>query len=198
MTTEAEREKRVEAIERRLAGSSGATNEAVSGGESSAGHNPKAASSKGASKRSKFPGSGRTIGGDTVEGDEDEDADEPEDGEGDFEGDAGSDFDEEYLSEDDEDDGEDAYDSEEEESAVRGGSATYNLRAPSSKRKHASEIADSDDEGTGPSLRTRQKVAPRRSTAANDDSEDEEDDDDEEDGAGSDDDNEEDDEEGDV
>ncbi|KAJ2502550.1 hypothetical protein IWW47_002980, partial [Coemansia sp. RSA 2052] len=173
-----------------------ATDEVVVGGDlPSAGHSSKVASSKGAPKRSKFPGSGRTISGDTVEGDDEEDDeedDEPEDGEGEFEGDAGSDFDEEYLSEDDEDDGEDAYDSEE-ESAVRGGSATYNLRAPSSKRKLSGDVADdSDNEDAGPSLRTRQKVVPRRNTAANAASEDEDEDVDESDGAGADDANEED------
>ncbi|KAJ2068510.1 hypothetical protein GGH13_004880 [Coemansia sp. S155-1] len=175
MTVEDEREKRIEAIERRLAGSSGCVqaNDGVVEGESPAARSSKVISSKGAPKRSKFPGSGRTIAGETVDGD-DEDDDEPE---GEFEGDAGSDFDEEYLSEEDEDDGEDAYDSEE-ESTTRGGSSTYNLRAPSSKRKLGEGATDdSDDEDAGPTLRTRQKVAPRQSAAADEDEEDDQDED---------------------
>ncbi|KAJ2819030.1 hypothetical protein GGI24_004914 [Coemansia furcata] len=174
MTVEGEREKRIEAIERRLANSSGATDGGVED-EPPTNRSSKVTSSKGASKRSKFPGSGRTISGKTVEG-EDEDDDEFGD-EGELDGDAGSDFDEEYLSDEDEDEGEDAYDSEE-ESTARGGLSTYNLRAPSSKRKLSGDGSDdSDDENAGPTLRTRQKVAPRHSIAANGGSDDEDEDD---------------------
>ncbi|KAJ2731984.1 hypothetical protein IW152_004137 [Coemansia sp. BCRC 34962] len=169
MTVEDEREKRIEAIERRLAGTSGATGGTVEE-ELPVNHSSKVTSNRGAPKHRKFPGSGRTISGETVDGD-DKDGDEPE---GEFEGDdepeddTGSDFDEEYLSEEDEDDGEDAYGSEE-ESTARGGSSTYNLRAQSSKRKLSVEATDdSDDYDAGPTLRTRRKVVPRHSATADD------------------------------
>ncbi|KAJ1966356.1 hypothetical protein GGI12_000136 [Dipsacomyces acuminosporus] len=206
MTVEAEREKRVEAIERRLNGQS-TTAEA---GE------PQAAapvSIKGSSKKGKgsgkFPGVGKSLSGhgDNIDapesGDDDGDDeendgefggdavpyDEDDDDEDEFGGEAGSDFEEEYQSGEDEED----YDEEEEdavygsddEDAPRGGSGTYNLRTPNSKRKLGAGD-NGDEDGNGPSLRTRQ----RRNTsysegdeeaAEEDEDEDEDEEDDEED-----------------
>ncbi|KAJ2508792.1 hypothetical protein H4217_008469, partial [Coemansia sp. RSA 1939] len=64
-----------------------------------------------------------------------------------------------YLSEDDGDLDDEEYSSSEDEDTARGGSSVYNLRSPALKRKMGSGSADaSDDEGAGPSLRTRQKT----------------------------------------
>ncbi|KAJ2005400.1 hypothetical protein GGI04_002264 [Coemansia thaxteri] len=155
MTVESEREKRAEAIEKRLGSSNTATN-------------------------GYFPGTGRTISGVAVDEDDDGESDgvaEPEDAEGD----AGSDFDEEYQSGDEEEEEDDdaSYDSEEQDGA-RGGSSIYNLRTPNSKRKLSHDGAsDSEGEDEGPSLRTRQKLVPARGSVAKDDENEDEDEDDE-------------------
>ncbi|KAJ1737703.1 hypothetical protein LPJ72_000228 [Coemansia sp. Benny D160-2] len=138
---------------------------------------------KKSSKSARFPGVGRTLSDAPTEshkhnsddGDEEEDEDEDEElsddandngaaGKGQDDADRASDFDEDeyeeaYLSEDDGDLDDEEYSSSEDEDTARGGSSVYNLRSPALKRKMGSGSADaSDDEGAGPSLRTRQKT----------------------------------------
>ncbi|KAJ1667360.1 hypothetical protein IW140_000925 [Coemansia sp. RSA 1813] len=133
-----------------------------------------AISIKGSSKEARFPGVGRTLSesitdnskdkdkkGDKKEKESDNASDDEVADKGKAGTDEGSDFDEEeyeeaYQSEDDDLDNEE-YSSDEDEDAARGGSSVYNLRSPALKRKIDSGV--SDDEDTGPSLRTRQKIA---------------------------------------
>ncbi|KAJ2548419.1 hypothetical protein EV175_004838 [Coemansia sp. RSA 1933] len=128
---------------------------------------------KGSSKNARFPGVGRTLSGgpadDSNKGIDEGENEEAEDeeyvsdnkaGDDDKGADEGSDFDEEaYDSEDDDADNDDysSGEDDEDDDEARGGSSVYNLRSPALKRKFGS--SDSEDEDTGPSLRTRQKMA---------------------------------------
>ncbi|KAJ2454147.1 hypothetical protein EV183_001749 [Coemansia sp. RSA 2336] len=148
MTVEAEREKRMEAIERRLGSGQGAiadTQEAnVSAKDTTA-------------RQSKFPGSGQPLN-DQSEGtsDEEESDEEPELDDVD----SGSDF-EELLTEDEDDEGD--YSDEEEVVSPRGGQGTYNLRTALPKRDRSGNGSDEDR-----SPRTRRRTAVNYSEEAAD------------------------------
>ncbi|KAJ2849765.1 hypothetical protein IWW36_002386 [Coemansia brasiliensis] len=132
MTVETEREKRMEAIERRLGGSQEAIADAQEANVSG---------KSAATRRNKFPGSGQSLSGkvDQSEGTsgEEESGDEPE--LDDVESD--SDF-EELLTDDEDEEGD--YSDDEEVVSPRGGHATYNLRTALPKRSRASNESDED------------------------------------------------------
>ncbi|KAJ1741797.1 hypothetical protein LPJ78_003134 [Coemansia sp. RSA 989] len=139
MTVEAEREKRMEAIERRLGGSQEAiadTQEANASVKSTT------------ARRGKFPGSGQSLNDQPEETSDEEESDEEPELE---DVDSGSDF-EELLTEDEDDEGD--YSDDEEIVSPRGGQGTYNLRTALPKRDRSSNGSDEDR-----SPRTRRRTA---------------------------------------
>ncbi|KAJ2354997.1 hypothetical protein IWW50_000916 [Coemansia erecta] len=172
MTVEAEREKRANAIEKRLSGG-----QEVADAEPQDTSAPDAAPAKRTAKRGKFPGSGQSLSGEAEQpSDAGESEDEVDEAELE-EADSGSDFEEE-LTEDEED----AYSDEdaEDDVAPRGGQGTYNLRTAASKRR-LSDGADDSDDGEVSSPRTRRRTAVNYSEGAGDHDDDEADEESEDD-----------------
>lgn len=117
----------------------------------------------------KFPGTGRTLSGKVIEGEEEE-APGSDGGESAYHS-SNQDDEDEY----DEDDG---YESDEDSASaaiVRGGSGSYNLRSPGAIKRKIRDVGVSDDD-RGPALRTRRKTIP---DYAEDEDEEPEDDDEE-------------------
>ncbi|KAJ2658425.1 hypothetical protein IW148_004712 [Coemansia sp. RSA 1199] len=174
MTVEAERGKRADAIEKRLNSGQDVIDTTDESQSTSA---VDAVPAKRGGKRSKFPGSGRSLSG---AADQASDASaseasesEAEIDEAELDADSGSDFDEELTEDDDE---EDAVSSDEEVVAPRGGQGTYNLRAPASKRR-LSNTSNESDTVDAVSPRTRRRTTVNYSERADDDAAEESDDD---------------------
>ncbi|KAJ1857701.1 hypothetical protein GGH12_003521 [Coemansia sp. RSA 1822] len=166
MTVEAERGKRADAIEKRLNSGQDVIDTTDESQSTSA---VDAVPAKRGRKRSKFPGSGRSLSG---AADQASDASaseasesEAEIDEAELDADSGSDFDEELTEDDDE---EDAVSSDEEVVAPRGGQGTYNLRAPASKRR-LSNTSNESDTVDAVSPRTRRRTTVNYSERADDD-----------------------------
>ncbi|KAJ2499055.1 hypothetical protein GGH96_003847 [Coemansia sp. RSA 1972] len=175
MTVEAECGKRADAIEKRLNSGQDVIDTAD---EPQSTGTVDAVPAKRGGKRSKFPGSGRSLSG-AADQASDASASEASESEAEIDeaeledADSGSDFDEE-LTEDEEDD---AVTSDEDVAAPRGGQGTYNLRASASKRR-LSDASNESDAVDAVSPRTRRRTAVNYSERADDDAAAEESDDD--------------------